>query len=89
MPKIIHEVWYGHEGQCETDAVIVAGPHGDQARSMLPDDAVIVHTFEAETPYEAMQKYYDFRGFGEYKPSPEWGDLIYNEDGEAVSPGNV
>ena len=43
-----------------------AGPMGEQARSLLPDEATIIWTVEAKSHHEAMTKYYEYMNWGEY-----------------------
>jgi hypothetical protein len=74
---MLHELWKDAGGQ----TFCFAGPLGDQARSMLDSDAVLIWSVEAESHYEAMTKYYEFMDWGVYRTefeedkqpySPEW-----------------
>ena len=40
-------------------------------------DSILVWSYRAKTYFEAMQAYYDYLGFGEYKPEPGWQDIEY------------
>ena len=44
----------------------LAGPAGNEARSLLKGSAKLVWTCEAESYFEAMTKYYDHQGWGDY-----------------------
>jgi hypothetical protein len=42
-------------------------------------DLKLVWNYKARTHFEAMQAYYDFFDYGEYKPEPDWEDTVYDE----------
>jgi hypothetical protein len=51
------------------DYFIPAGPAGEQLRqSALEDGYLCTLTVEAESYDAAMQKFYDFKGWGKYRP---------------------
>jgi hypothetical protein len=58
-----HELWVDSEG---LDTFCLAGPSGEGARSLLPEGARLEWTVEAESHFEAMAQYYEFRGWGTY-----------------------
>ena len=61
---VIHEVWQEPStGNC---MVCLAGPAGDKARSLLAEGSRKIHTIEASSNLEAMTKYYEYQGWGEY-----------------------
>jgi hypothetical protein len=63
---MLHELWeYVEDGHtcwtfCHT------GPRGDGARAILPGDAKLVWTVEAASHFEAMTRYYERQGWGQY-----------------------
>lgn len=59
-----HELW--KEGDTE-QTFCLAGPDGDSARKLLPPNAMLVWTVDAESHFEAMTLYYAHMGWGEYK----------------------
>jgi hypothetical protein len=67
------EIWQSVEGGCIATTVCLAGPGGDQARTMLEPDASLKLTYQAYSELDQMQKYYDYMDFGIYHS--EWPDL--------------
>jgi hypothetical protein len=57
-----HELWKEEDGQ----TFCLAGPIGDDARSSLAPGAKLIWIVEAESHFEAMTKYYEYMGWGEY-----------------------
>ncbi|OMO23041.1 hypothetical protein BCT38_20495 [Vibrio lentus] len=58
-----HELWSNEQ---ELDTFCLAGPDGDGARSLMEPDSKLIWECEANSHFEAMTKYYQFRGWGEY-----------------------
>lgn len=58
-----HELWMEDESQ----TFCLAGPYGEKARSLLGESAKLIWSCNAELYFEAMQKYYDYMQWGEYK----------------------
>lgn len=84
MP-LLHDLWedvggdqYAHETFC------LAGPHGDDARALLSAEARLIWTVEAESHFEAMSKYYSYKGWGIYTTDEEWDLQPYPREWEAV-----
>jgi len=42
-------------------------------------DLELVWNYKAKTHFEAMQAYYDYLDCGQYKPEPDWEDIVYDE----------
>jgi hypothetical protein len=74
-----HELWVDRNG---LDMVCLAGSHGDDARAMLDQPAQLFWTFDAESHFEAMTRYYEFRGLGTYTTDfPDLDRISYRERG--------
>lgn len=58
-----HELWVDPDG---LDTFCRAGPHGDEARSLLPEGSKLEWVVDASSHFEAMTKYYEYRGYGVY-----------------------
>jgi hypothetical protein len=58
-----HELWVDPDG---LDLFCIAGADGDGARSLLPAGSKLEWTVEAASHFEAMTKYYEYRGYGAY-----------------------
>lgn len=59
-----YEVWKKeHDNTDEITVCNIENKNEDDTK-----DAILLTSFEADSYNEAMQKYYDFMGFGEYKP---------------------
>lgn len=59
-----HELWLEPEGE---QTFCLSGPHGNDARSLLHPEAKLVWEVEAASHFEAMSKYYEYMGWGEYQ----------------------
>jgi hypothetical protein len=76
---MLHEVWIEPNG---CTACLHGGKLGDQARSLLDQGAELIWTFEADSHFEAMVKYYKFMDWSEYTSSfPEHDKKSYSELG--------
>ncbi|WP_092360218.1 hypothetical protein [Collimonas sp. OK242] len=70
-----HELWVDPEG---LDLYCLAGPEGDAARARLPNGAHLEMVIEAESHFDAMTKYYEYRGYGTYQSSyPDLDKRLY------------
>ena len=59
-----HELWEDNNGKEYT--FCSAEHEEDGARELLSKDAKLIWTCEAESHFEAMTKYYEYMGYGEY-----------------------
>ena len=74
-----HELWT--EGE-KSQTFCLSGPRGDSARGLLGSGAKLAWTCEAASYFEAMTKYYEYMGWGEYKSGfPEQDKKTYKELG--------
>jgi hypothetical protein len=73
MAKLIHEIWREDDGKCIGLTGCLAGPMGDQARSMLLPGATLIHVYEAGSMFEAGVIRYRLLDFGTYHS--EWEEL--------------
>jgi hypothetical protein len=73
MAKLIHEIWRDDDGTCVGLTGCLAGPMGDQARSMLAPGATLIHVYEAASIFEAGTIRYRLLDFGTYHS--EWEEL--------------
>ena len=62
---MLHELWRDPD-ENGAWSFVLAGPMGDGARSLLSPSARIVWTVEAVSHFDAMTKYYERQGWGEY-----------------------
>jgi hypothetical protein len=77
---MLHELWIESETE---QTFCLAGPAGSAARALLLPGARCVWTVEASSHFEAMCKYYEYMGWGEYKSDfPELDKRPYNEAGQ-------
>lgn len=61
--RMLHELWAEEDGE---QSLCLAGPRGDDARSLLGPTARLVWTAEAKSHFEAMTLYYEHMGWGTY-----------------------
>jgi hypothetical protein len=75
---VLHELWVYEEGQ----TFCLAGQQGEQARALMPDDAALTWTVDADSHFEAMTKYHEHMGWGTYTTQyPEIDKQTYVEWG--------
>jgi len=73
---MLHELWMDDTGR---EIFCYAGPDGDEIRSYLGNKAKLVWTVDAGSHYEAMTKYYEYRGRGRYVTKFEDDYLPYDD----------
>lgn len=74
--KVVHQIWQepgGETGLCLEDL------RGDGFRKLLEPGAKMIHTYKAESHYEAMTIYYAFMEWGEYRTEFEIDKLPYSK----------
>lgn len=76
MANLMHELW--EEGELST--FCLAGPMGDGARDLLGPGAILLWTVVAESHFDAMTKYYEFKNWGEYTTEHELDRQAYSEE---------
>ena len=68
MAKIKHDIWEDPEGLtmlCFSDEL------GAESRTLLEPNSRIIHSFYADSHFDAMTKYYQFMGWGVYETEYE------------------
>jgi hypothetical protein len=74
-----HELWIESETE---QTFCMAGLHGEPARKHLVPGAKLAWSCEAVSHFDAMTKYYEYMGWGEYKSDfPEQDKKSYVELG--------
>lgn len=61
--NVKHEVWADPEG---LTTLCLADERGDDCRKLLEPESKLIHSFYAESHYEAMTIYYKFMDWGKY-----------------------
>ena len=77
---MLHELWDDPESEGRF-TFCLAGPHGDQARSMLSASARLAWTVEADSHFRAMTLYHEHMGWGTYTSDQECDHRTYAEHG--------
>ncbi len=75
---MIYELWHSSEENSYT--FIPRNDDYDRAIKQykkLNPGLKQIWSYDAKTYFEAMQAYYDYMGYGEYKPEPEWEDIVH------------
>jgi len=76
---MLHELWREDTGE---QTLCLAGPMGDDARSLLGPTARLVWTVEAASHFEVMTLYYEHMGWAAYTSDfPEIDNQTYAEWG--------
>ncbi len=78
MARLVHELW--KEDERAEYTFCLAGPMGDDARNLLRPGAKLLWSVEAESHFDAMNKYYQFMKWGEYTTDQEWDRQPYPEE---------
>ena len=77
MASLKHELWVEND---EEETFCLAGPRGNDARSILSKSAKLLWTVWANSHFEAMSKYYEYRGWGTYSTEHETDFAAYPEE---------
>ncbi|GGR17254.1 hypothetical protein GCM10008957_32340 [Deinococcus ruber] len=76
--SLLHELWKDIGGeQYPYETFCLAGPRGANARSLLSPTATLIWSVQADSHFEAMSKYYTYKGWGEYTTEDEWDSQPY------------
>lgn len=76
---MLHELWVDADG---LETFCLAGPMGDEARSLMKQPGTLVWRVEAKSHFEAMTLYYAHMGWGEYTTDhPDIDTQTYTERG--------
>ena len=74
-----HELWKQTDG---SQSFMLSGPRGKDARALLSLGLKLVWTVFADSHYEAMQRYYEYMGWGQWTTDfPEIDKKNYRELG--------
>jgi hypothetical protein len=79
--KLLLEVWedIGERGE-SLPALHYGGPLGSEGRARLSPKARLVATIWARSHFEAMTKYYELMGWGQYTTDTSWDYQPYPEE---------
>ena len=64
MGSLRHDVWKNKEG---LTALLFSGDLGKEGRTALKEDYEIIHSFYADSHFDAMTRYYEFMDWGQYQ----------------------
>jgi hypothetical protein len=76
MAGVLFEIWQG-EDQSELSQV---SQRGDELRPVLMPSAVMVHSFYAESDFQAFQIANEWLGLGEWVPPTETEEYFFSEN---------
>ncbi|MCB0381463.1 MAG: hypothetical protein KDD24_09420 [Flavobacteriales bacterium] len=75
MAKIKHDIWTNPE---DLPMLCFSGELGAESRTLLEPNSKIVHSFYAESHFEAMTIYYEYMDWGVYETEFEVDKEPYN-----------
>ena len=75
MTKIKHNIWTSKEG---LTSLCFSGKIWEESRSILEPDSEIVHSFYADSHFDAMTKYYEYMDWGIYETEFNIDKETYN-----------
>jgi hypothetical protein len=64
MALVKLDIWKNKEG---LTALLFSGDLGQEGRTTLEQDYEIIHSFYADSHFDAMTKYYEFMDWGQYE----------------------
>ena len=64
MTKIKHDIWKSDD---DLTSLCYSGELGEESRSILEPNSKIIHSFYADSHFDAMTKYYEFMDWGIYE----------------------
>lgn len=76
------EIWSDPASHSHEMSKVTA--HADSLRRTVSPDAVLVHTFDAASDFDAFQQSYDWHGFGVWK-APEGASECFFTQAEATA----
>jgi hypothetical protein len=75
MANIKHDIWRSKE---ELTSLCYSDELGEESRSILEPDSEIIHSFYANSHFDAMTKYYEFMNWGIYETEFEIDKVPYD-----------
>jgi hypothetical protein len=75
MTELLFEIWQSED----SSEFAQVSQQGDELRSALIPSAVRVHSFYAESDFEAFQIANDWLGYGEWVPPPEIEEHFFSD----------
>jgi hypothetical protein len=80
MAELLFEIWEPRDGGIGLWQV---SQQSDEAREKVDPGSLLRHSFYASSDFEAHQRYYDWNGWGTWKPEPDWRERQFTHE-EAV-----
>lgn len=74
--KTLLQIWKNPEGLTE---LVLANEAGNEQRKLMDPGSKIIHTFYANSHFEAMTIYYSFMNWGEYTTVQKEDKLPYKK----------
>ena len=75
MPELLHEYWENDDGGAFSPVTEL----GDRQRPQLTPNSRLVFAVRASSWFEAMQRYQERLGYGDYTPPEDVPDHIYTD----------
>lgn len=77
MALVKLDIWKNKEG---LTALLFSGELGQEGRMTLEEDYEIIHSFYADSHFDAMTKYYEFMDWGQYETEFEIDKEPYDKE---------
>ncbi len=79
MPHLLlFEIWEDPENHAFEMSPVT--DRGDEVRRQIEPKAVLRHSFRAKSDFEACQMNYDWHGWGQWKPEPDWTEQLFTAE---------
>lgn len=75
MAKIKHDIWKSKEG---LTSLCFSGEIGEESRSIIEPESELIHSFYADSHFDAMTKYYKYMDWGVYETEFEIDKVSYD-----------
>ena len=75
MASIKHDIWKSRDG---LTVLCFSGEIGEESRSIVKPDSEVIHSFYADSHFDAMTKYYEYMDWGVYESDFEIDKKSYN-----------
>jgi hypothetical protein len=80
MATLLFEVWENCEGDGIETEMSPVSRRNDDLRKKITPKAILRHAFRATSDFEASQFYYDWMGFGTWRPEPDWPERRFADE---------
>ncbi len=82
MADLVFEIW--RDDAENEQSMSQVSQQADSFRLATMSNATLVHTFVANSDFDAFQENYDWNGWGVWRPEPHWTEQPFTDEEEAT-----